>query len=58
MATEAHTTWVEDWRFLNTPEQMHSTEFASEFRGLALPKAVVDKIYSGNARKMFPGAWN
>jgi len=56
-ATEAHKTWVEDWRFLNTTETMHSTEFDAEFRGLGLPNSVVDKIYSGNARKMFPGAW-
>jgi predicted TIM-barrel fold metal-dependent hydrolase len=56
-ATEAHKTWLEDWRFLNTSEPMHSTEFDAEFRGLGLPNSVVDKIYSGNARKMFPGAW-
>jgi predicted TIM-barrel fold metal-dependent hydrolase len=57
-AAEAHKAWVEDWRFLNTAEEMHSTEFAPAFHGLALPKAVVDKIYSGNARKMYPGAWD
>jgi predicted TIM-barrel fold metal-dependent hydrolase len=58
IASEAHKTWVEDWRFLNTAEEMHSTELERTFRGLALPKAVVDKIYSGNARKMYPGAWD
>lgn len=57
-AAEAHKAWVEDWRFLNSAEEMHSTEFDAPFRGLALPKAVVEKIYSGNARKMFPGAWD
>jgi predicted TIM-barrel fold metal-dependent hydrolase len=57
-AAEAHKAWVEDWRFLNTAEEMHSTEFEPAFRGLALPKAVVEKIYSGNARKMYPGAWD
>lgn len=58
VADEAHRAWVEDWRFLNTAEKMHSTEFERGFRGLALPKAVVDKIYAGNARKMYPGAWD
>jgi predicted TIM-barrel fold metal-dependent hydrolase len=58
VAAEAHKTWVEDWRFLNTAEEMHSTEFEPAFRGLALPRTVVEKIYSGNARKMYPGAWD
>jgi predicted TIM-barrel fold metal-dependent hydrolase len=58
IGTEAHQTWLEDWRFLNTSETLHSPEFDGDFRGLALPNSVVDKIYSGNARKMFPGAWN
>jgi predicted TIM-barrel fold metal-dependent hydrolase len=57
VASDAHDTWVEDWRFLNTAQRMQSKEFAPAFRGLALPRAVADKIYSGNARKMFPGAW-
>jgi predicted TIM-barrel fold metal-dependent hydrolase len=57
VASEAHKTWLEDWRFLNSSEPLHSTEFDAEFRGLGLPNSVVDKIYSGNARKMFPQAW-
>ena len=35
---------MEDWRFLNTADEMHSTEFEPAFRGLALPKAVVDRL--------------
>jgi hypothetical protein len=58
VATEAHKTWLEDWRFLNTSAPMHATEFDAGFRGLGLPNSVVDKIYSGNARRMFAGAWN
>ncbi|HEY6925886.1 MAG TPA: amidohydrolase family protein [Steroidobacteraceae bacterium] len=57
-ADEAHKAWLEDWRFLNTAQEMHSTEFERPFRGLTLPKAVVEKIYSGNARKMYMGAWD
>jgi predicted TIM-barrel fold metal-dependent hydrolase len=58
VAAEAHKAWIEDWRFLNTADEMHSSEFDAPLRGLALPSSVVDKIYSGNARKMFRGAWN
>jgi predicted TIM-barrel fold metal-dependent hydrolase len=56
-AAEAHAAWLADWRFLNTAETLHSPDFAAPFSGLALPKAVVDKIYAGNARRWFPGAW-
>jgi len=56
-ATEAHTVWLDDWRFLTGDEPLRSAEFAAPFRGLALPREVVDKIYSRNAQRMFPGAW-
>jgi hypothetical protein len=56
-AQEAHAAWLEDWRFLNTAERMHSSEFDRPFNGLALPKAVADKIYSFNARRVFPTGW-
>lgn len=58
VAREAHAAWKEDWRFLNTKEQMHSSEFEAAFHGLGLPREVVDKIYETNARRLFPGAWN
>ena len=56
-AAEAHEVWLQDWRFLATGEPLRSTEFAAPFRGLSLPREVIDKIYSGNARRVFPGAW-
>lgn len=49
--------WHQDWRFLVTDDVMHSSEFARPFRGMHLPKAVVDKIYRGNAVALFPKAW-
>ncbi len=58
IASDAHETWLQDWRFLTSSEPLHSTEFDAGFQGLALPNSVVDKIYSGNARKMFAGAWH
>jgi hypothetical protein len=36
---------------------LHSAEFEAAFRGLALPRDAIDKIYSGNARRLFPTAW-
>jgi predicted TIM-barrel fold metal-dependent hydrolase len=56
-AAEADDAWRADWRFLNTADQMRSDDLDAPFRGLALPRAVVDKIYRGNALRVFPGAW-
>jgi predicted TIM-barrel fold metal-dependent hydrolase len=58
VAADADAMWRADWRFLNTAETLHSPDFDAPFRGLELPKTVIDKIYDGNARKMFPGAWS
>jgi len=57
LADEAHAAWLVDWDFLAGDSLMHSTEFAGGFRGLALPRTVIDKIYGANARRLLPGAW-
>jgi hypothetical protein len=31
---------------------------ADKFRGLHLPRPVLDKIYRDNAQALFPGAWD
>lgn len=56
-AAQADETWRDDWRFLSSADLLRSAEFAASFRGLALPRDVIDKIYSGNARRLFPTAW-
>jgi predicted TIM-barrel fold metal-dependent hydrolase len=57
-AREADATWRDDWRFLATDAAMRSPEFPGAFRGLALPRGVVDKIYRLNAlRVLGPRAW-
>jgi predicted TIM-barrel fold metal-dependent hydrolase len=56
-AEEAHTVWLEDWRFLSGSSELHSDEFDAPFRGLALPSGVLDKIYHGNAKRLFPSGW-
>ena len=56
-AAEADKAWRDDWRFLVTADVMRSDDLPAPFRGLALPRAVVDKLYRGNASRVFPGAW-
>ncbi len=45
--------WRSDWIFLTTDEVMNTPEFEGDFRGLKLPREVVDKIYYGNAQEWF-----
>jgi hypothetical protein len=54
---DVHADWLNDWRFLVTADRMHSAGFDAGFRGLHLPRAVVDKIYRRNAEALFPNAW-
>lgn len=57
LAGEAHDAWLADWRFLAGDSAMRSDDFDGSFRGLALPRGVLDKVYRDNARKLFPQAW-
>jgi predicted TIM-barrel fold metal-dependent hydrolase len=52
-----HEEWLEDWRFLVTSDRMHSNDFDGAFRGLGLPRTVIDKIYRRNAEALFANAW-
>jgi predicted TIM-barrel fold metal-dependent hydrolase len=49
------TVWKRDWKFLTTDERMTSWEVNGKFKGLKLPKEVIEKIYYINAMKWFPG---
>ncbi len=44
-----HDTWLDDWKYFATDDQMTSDKFRGNFTGLKLPKEVINKIYSGNA---------
>lgn len=44
-----HQAWLNDWRFFCTEDTMRSKSFDGVFRGLKLPKTVVDKLYYTNA---------
>ncbi len=48
-----HGVWMKDWKFFTTDEIMTSREVDGEFRGLKLPREVVEKIYYRNAAKLF-----
>lgn len=50
---EAHTVWRSDWRYLATGETQRVDMIGADVPGLALPRAVVDKIYYANAVRVF-----
>ena len=50
---EAHGFWTRDWRYLATGESQHVNVIEADVKGLALPRAVIDKIYYMNAKKSF-----
>lgn len=50
---EAHTVWMSDWRYLATGESQRVDMIGADVPGLALPRAVVDKIYYANAMRVF-----
>jgi predicted TIM-barrel fold metal-dependent hydrolase len=52
-----HSTWFSDWKFFATNETMAAEDFQGTFKGLHLPKEVIDKIYRQNAQKWFPGTF-
>jgi len=51
----AHETHVSDWQYFVTNDTMRVNDFDGSFKGLQLPKDVIDKIYRKNAEKWFPG---
>ncbi len=51
------TVWRRDWRYFNTADSLAVPELDRPVRGLALPRAVVDKLYRVNAEKAYPRAW-
>jgi predicted TIM-barrel fold metal-dependent hydrolase len=53
VAAEAHKRWLADWRYLAGDELLTSPDIDGGFRGLHLPRDVIDKIYYANARAVF-----
>jgi predicted TIM-barrel fold metal-dependent hydrolase len=53
VAQEAAMRWRSDWLYLATGESQHVEDLRRDVRGLALPRAVIDKIYYTNAQSTF-----
>jgi hypothetical protein len=49
----AHDLWLRDWIYFTQEGTMTSPAILQEFKGLKLPKTVVDKIFSGNSRRIY-----
>lgn len=50
---EADEFWRSDWIYLATQKSQRIDAIGADVKGLALPKAVIDKIYYENARRVF-----
>lgn len=58
MQQRVHESWLNNWKFFATDEKMHDGNVNGEFRGLKLPRKVIDKIYRKNAETWLPGSVN
>jgi hypothetical protein len=54
LKANTHQVWIRDWKFLTTDSVMTSWEVEGAFKGLKLPREVVEKIYYKNAGILFP----
>ncbi len=56
IAEAAREGWLRHWKFFTSEEKMTAPKLpGKEFKGLKLPKEVIDKIYMKNAEQWFPG---
>ena len=53
LQNQMHEMWLRDWEYLVTDNTMTSSLIDGEFRGLKLPREVVDKIYGENAERWY-----
>lgn len=58
MKQTVHDKWVDDWRFFTTDEKITTPGIKGEYRGLKLPRNIIDKIYRENAEAWFSGMKN
>lgn len=49
----AHKLWLRDWNFFTSGDTLESPLVNGKFKGLKLPRAVIDKIYYQNAEKWY-----
>lgn len=51
----AHEVWSRHWEFFTSGNEMEVPKVKGKFKGMRLPREVVDKIYTTNAEKWYPG---
>jgi predicted TIM-barrel fold metal-dependent hydrolase len=56
-AGQIHAKWLSDWKYLATDSVMSVGCVDGTFRGLALPRSVIDRIYRENAERVFGAVW-
>jgi hypothetical protein len=54
IAADIHNKWLNDWKFF-VSDEMLTNDDKKTYKGMHLPKTVVDKIYAGNAERWIPG---
>jgi len=57
MARATEKAWREQWRYFTSSQTFKVYDLDKPVQGLALPRGVIDKLYSLNAQRAFPGAW-
>lgn len=50
---KAHNLWLNDWLYFTSDDSLQSPFVTEKFRGLKLPKNVIDKLYHKNAEKWY-----
>lgn len=50
---KAHDLWVRDWKYFTSSDTIESPLVNGKFKGLKLPKKVIDKLYYENAKKWY-----
>jgi predicted TIM-barrel fold metal-dependent hydrolase len=56
MKDHAHRIRLSHWQFFTSNKSMNvPSSVDGEFKGLKLPREVIDKVYAGNAEKWIPG---
>ncbi|MGV8096363.1 MAG: amidohydrolase family protein [Mangrovibacterium sp.] len=55
MKKYAHEMRMDHWKFFVTASMQRSPSVDGEYRGLKLPRKIIDKIYFKNAQKWYPG---
>ena len=48
-----HEIWMRDWKYFTSADSLKSPQVNKKYKGLKLPRTVIDKIYFKNAEKWY-----